>query len=689
MRFVCDSCRAQYMISDDKVGVKGVKVRCKKCGYVILVRRAAANAADAAPPPSSDSPGAAASSLPFDSEEGAGSAGDPDSGSAGDAAPAEGEAASGTAQSALSGIQDDEIGAVFDQVLKSGPHKIEEKPSINSLAPPPDDEDLSLGMDDDLASTRAVSTDALKKLVAEAEAQATGGSGPKNATSIPNDWFVAIDDAQQGPLTVDRVRDLWNQGEIGPDSLAWRAGMADWVPLSEITELASELAPKPSKPLVAAPATSQVGTVVSAQGESSFALGGASRGARSEPFGSSAASSEPPADTGGWKPSAASALAALVSEEMSALSNKPKPRSLLESGPSDRPHLSDLPAPSAARPVGMFDIPSAPHEVLSAQPQGKQSSSEAPAGMALTQSPNQPYTGPSVYGGASYPSYASPPPSGGMSGAVKAGIGIAAALVLLLGGAVVFLLGRSPEAPVTPPAAVVEAAPVAPVTPPPAAPTQVAAAVPMPPPPAGMVEKPGEVAPEPLTQPSKPEPVAAAAPSKPEPTAARTEPSPRPVRRTPTSGEDDGAIVARATKPTPPPPTSGGEDDFDALFAADKPKPAEGGTKPKRQPGYIPPPVASDVQESLSESDIMGVVVAHKSDIVRCVNEMKAKEPGISGRLVMRWTIRPAGSTTGISAQTAEFKNSHMAKCIGGLVKTWKFPRHRVQGDPINFPFVF
>ncbi|MDQ3265909.1 MAG: AgmX/PglI C-terminal domain-containing protein, partial [Myxococcota bacterium] len=159
---------------------------------------------------------------------------------------------------------------------------------------------------------------------------------------------------------------------------------------------------------------------------------------------------------------------------------------------------------------------------------------------------------------------------------------------------------------------------------------------------------------------------------------------------TTSSGDDDGAIVARASKPTAPPPTSGGEDDFDALFAADKPqKVADSGAKPRRQPGYIPPPVASDVQESLSESDIMGVVVAHKSDIVRCVNEMKAKEPGTSGRLVMRWTIRPTGSTTGISAQTAEFKNSHMARCIGGLVKTWKFPRHRVQGDPINFPFVF
>src|SRR5271165_4950579 len=44
MRFACDSCRAQYNISDEKVGPRGVKVRCKKCGHVIHVRRAEAEA---------------------------------------------------------------------------------------------------------------------------------------------------------------------------------------------------------------------------------------------------------------------------------------------------------------------------------------------------------------------------------------------------------------------------------------------------------------------------------------------------------------------------------------------------------------------------------------------------------------------------------------------------------------------
>jgi predicted Zn finger-like uncharacterized protein len=38
MKFTCDSCGAQYMIGDEKLGKRGVKVRCKKCSYVIILR---------------------------------------------------------------------------------------------------------------------------------------------------------------------------------------------------------------------------------------------------------------------------------------------------------------------------------------------------------------------------------------------------------------------------------------------------------------------------------------------------------------------------------------------------------------------------------------------------------------------------------------------------------------------------
>ena len=38
MKFACDSCQAEFLIADEKVGRRGVKVRCKRCSHVIIVR---------------------------------------------------------------------------------------------------------------------------------------------------------------------------------------------------------------------------------------------------------------------------------------------------------------------------------------------------------------------------------------------------------------------------------------------------------------------------------------------------------------------------------------------------------------------------------------------------------------------------------------------------------------------------
>ena len=85
----------------------------------------------------------------------------------------------------------------------------------------------------------------------------------------------------------------------------------------------------------------------------------------------------------------------------------------------------------------------------------------------------------------------------------------------------------------------------------------------------------------------------------------------------------------------------------------------------------------------------MQVVLANKPAIVKCVNEQKAKDPSLSGKLVMRWTIQTNGKTKNVSCQTSEFRSTYMASCISGLIKGWNFPKHRVQGDPIDFPFTF
>lgn len=104
---------------------------------------------------------------------------------------------------------------------------------------------------------------------------------------------------------------------------------------------------------------------------------------------------------------------------------------------------------------------------------------------------------------------------------------------------------------------------------------------------------------------------------------------------------------------------------------------------------YVPPEKAGGVQERLSQSDIMAVVLANKPAIVKCVNEQKKKDPAISGKLVMGWTIQTSGKTTGVGVKSEEFKRTYMASCISGLIKGWSFPKHKKQGDPIEFPFTF
>ncbi|HEX7599649.1 MAG TPA: GYF domain-containing protein, partial [Polyangia bacterium] len=56
MKIVCDACQAKYSIADEKVQGKAFKIRCKKCGHIIVVKseRAAGAAAEPKAAPAED-----------------------------------------------------------------------------------------------------------------------------------------------------------------------------------------------------------------------------------------------------------------------------------------------------------------------------------------------------------------------------------------------------------------------------------------------------------------------------------------------------------------------------------------------------------------------------------------------------------------------------------------------------------
>ena len=57
---------------------------------------------------------------------------------------------------------------------------------------------------------------------------------PVPATGRP--WHLHVDGHNQGPYAAATVLDQVRTGRILPDTLAWKEGMADWAPLSEIAE---------------------------------------------------------------------------------------------------------------------------------------------------------------------------------------------------------------------------------------------------------------------------------------------------------------------------------------------------------------------------------------------------------------------------------------------------------------------
>ncbi|HMK74060.1 MAG TPA: GYF domain-containing protein, partial [Myxococcaceae bacterium] len=275
MRFACDSCRAQYHIADEKVGERGVKVRCKKCGHVIHVRR-----------PEAEAEGAVAGLQEAE----------PPAAPPGETPTAE--------NSIFSGVDEDEIGAAFDQALGG------EGTAVTNPFQPSDTD-----------STRVMDEEAVKRFAEMSQGTPTP-IPPPPAVGVSYEWFVAVDEVQTGPLTDGRVKELWDRGEIGPDSLTWRQGLADWIPLSEVTELAALLAPRPSRPIFSPSqaATPVAPSVMTVPVESAFSAGGVTRTVRAEV---PVATASP--DTG-FRPAASAALASLVKDEIEALNKPPPPK---------------------------------------------------------------------------------------------------------------------------------------------------------------------------------------------------------------------------------------------------------------------------------------------------------------------------------------------------------------------------
>ncbi len=201
MKFVCDSCGVQYLISDEKIGSRGAKVRCKRCGHIIVVKPA--GQVSASSPPAEESLSGGPEPFPEKSGEG------------------------------------DELGRAFDRLLEG---KIDVGGEGGGQEEEEDDEDggaTQVFNMEDMHRYRQepISQEEQKKIDAVfSEASSTGvASQPKPAAA--EEWYVAIHDEQAGPMDLRELEEYWEKKEIGPQTLAWCQGMPEWTAIQQVPQL--------------------------------------------------------------------------------------------------------------------------------------------------------------------------------------------------------------------------------------------------------------------------------------------------------------------------------------------------------------------------------------------------------------------------------------------------------------------
>jgi hypothetical protein len=132
--------------------------------------------------------------------------------------------ASSEEKSPLSDASDGDINRLVDDVLRSGKH-------LTMPAEP------SAPMNERYHA-RAIA-EQMHRLARHLSEEGAGGGRDEQ-----DEWWFEVEGKRIGPLSLKKIRLLWEDGELTPDSLCWHEGFPKWVSLFKVSELAEALTPK-------------------------------------------------------------------------------------------------------------------------------------------------------------------------------------------------------------------------------------------------------------------------------------------------------------------------------------------------------------------------------------------------------------------------------------------------------------
>ena len=119
---------------------------------------------------------------------------------------------------------------------------------------------------------------------------------------------------------------------------------------------------------------------------------------------------------------------------------------------------------------------------------------------------------------------------------------------------------------------------------------------------------------------------------------------------------------------------------------------AEGGTGNAAAEKHVTGIVKTEapaVDGELDPSLVAKEVRSRQGAIKACYERALKRNPTLTGKIVMHWTITAAGTVSGVDVEQDSLGDSEVGSCIKSLIARWRFPAPAGGSVEVSFPFVF
>ena len=114
-----------------------------------------------------------------------------------------------------------------------------------------------------------------------------------------------------------------------------------------------------------------------------------------------------------------------------------------------------------------------------------------------------------------------------------------------------------------------------------------------------------------------------------------------------------------------------------------------GSVGPERRVNAIvrtePPAVDGQLDPSIVAKEVRGRMAAIKG----CYERSLKRNPSLSGKIVVRWTITAAGTVQGVEIDSDTIGDTEIVSCMKGLIARWRFAAPSGGSVEVSFPFLF